>query len=530
MKSKKWLILVISLAVVLLSSSVGVTRASLVDQETSAGNRFQAWASTVWRQTSQAEFELGVLSNVDTSSSPDDVKLAVKSGWYNASWAYRKQITIDHTKVSANLTDFPILVNLSSDSDLASHAQGDGDDILFTDSNGAKLDHEVESFEGASGKLIAWVRVLSLSSTADTVLYMYYGNAGCSSQQNATGTWDGNFKAVWHSNETSGSIINDSTANNNDGTPQNGVTLDATGKIDGADTFDGTDDWTNLGTSSSLNFGASAPFTIEGWYKATESYGTIFSFRHNTNDGADIDICVGYDGAVDSAGKLMGLARQDSGSGSYARVTGPTVNNGNWHYFVLTRNAGNTIQLFSDGVSQGTSSGSESGGAITTNIRALGSERRWVQVGYGNADQRYLIGTIDEVRVSNVQRSSSWISACFNNQNSPSTFYSLGGEVGRYVSSGSIASQVLDTTVSGARWDALFWDKTLPSGTNITFQVRAANTLVGGFPDASWIPVGGTSPVTSGLPSGQYMQWQATLTTSDTSQTPILHEVRVYYY
>ena len=101
---------------------------------------------------------------------------------------------------------------------------------------------------------------------------------------------------------------------------------------------------------------------------------------------------------------------------------------------------------------------------------------------------------------------------------------------GQYYSSGSIASQVLDTGVAGARWDALFWDETLPSNTDITFEVRASDTLTAGFPDASWVPVGGASPVTSGLPSGRYMQWRATLTTSDTSKTPTLHEVRVYHY
>ena len=102
-----------------------------------------------------------------------------------------------------------------------------------------------------------------------------------------------------------------------------------------------------------------------------------------------------------------------------------------------------------------------------------------------------------------------------------------------YTSPGTIASQVLDTGVAGARWDALFWDETLPSGTDITFEVRASDTLFAkDTPDATlpWLSVGGDSPVTSGLPSGRYMQWRATLTTSDTSKTPILHEVRVYHY
>ena len=35
-------------------------------------------------------------------------------------------------------------------------------------------------------------------------------------------------------------------------------------------------------------------------------------------------------------------------------------------------------------------------------------------------------GTIDEVRVSNASRSAGWILTEYNNQNSPSTFYSVG--------------------------------------------------------------------------------------------------------
>jgi hypothetical protein len=34
--------------------------------------------------------------------------------WYNASWSYRKPVTIDHAKVSgsSSLTDFPVLFSV----------------------------------------------------------------------------------------------------------------------------------------------------------------------------------------------------------------------------------------------------------------------------------------------------------------------------------------------------------------------------------------------------------------------------------
>ena len=34
------------------------------------------------------------------------------TAWYNASWSYRKAITIDNTQVGGDLSDFPVLVKL----------------------------------------------------------------------------------------------------------------------------------------------------------------------------------------------------------------------------------------------------------------------------------------------------------------------------------------------------------------------------------------------------------------------------------
>jgi hypothetical protein len=103
---------------------------------------------------------------------------------FDEGWQYRKKVTIDHDLVDGNLASFPVLVS-TTDSDLRDKAQNDGDDILFMDGPGVanRLYHEVEFFDGSNGELVAWVNVPSLSSSVDTVLYMYYGNPSSSSQQ-----------------------------------------------------------------------------------------------------------------------------------------------------------------------------------------------------------------------------------------------------------------------------------------------------------------------------------------------------------
>ncbi|UCG02381.1 MAG: DUF2341 domain-containing protein, partial [Candidatus Heimdallarchaeota archaeon] len=143
--------------------------------------------------------------------------------WHYPGLKCRKEITIDSTKVSgSSLSNFPVLIDLEDiDLHYPHNVQPDGDDILFCDDTGAKLDHEIELFDqvgnGTHAHLVAWVRIPTLSGTDDTQVFMYFGNSGMSSQANPTGVWNSNFKGVWHLNQNHSTQI-DSTSYDNDGT------------------------------------------------------------------------------------------------------------------------------------------------------------------------------------------------------------------------------------------------------------------------------------------------------------------------
>jgi len=123
------------------------------------------------------------------SAMPAACSGAASKPWYNANWSYRRAIFIDHTKVVADLLDFPVLVSLIADAGLAAHARPDRWDVLFTDEDGTtKLSHQIESYNGA-GNLVAWVKVPSLPSGADKLLFMYFGNASALDQQSVNDTW-----------------------------------------------------------------------------------------------------------------------------------------------------------------------------------------------------------------------------------------------------------------------------------------------------------------------------------------------------
>jgi predicted ribosomally synthesized peptide with SipW-like signal peptide len=100
-----------------------------------------------------------------------------------------------------------------------------------------------------------------------------------------------------------------------------------------------------------------------------------------------------------------------------------------------------------------------------------------------------------------------------------------------YAASGSIASRVFNSGSIGAKWNSLFFDATIPPGTSLSFEVRASDDSFNPEDDVlGWTSLSGNSPRLSGLPPGQYKQWRATLTTGDSQVTPILSEVRLYYY
>ena len=109
-------------------------------------------------------------------------------------WSYRKKITIDNTYVDSDLTDFPVLVNFASDADIGANALSSGNDIRFTSSDGTTLlKYEREAFAvsgSASGTF--WVKVPTVAGSADTEIYLYYGNSGASDGADKNNVWDSN--------------------------------------------------------------------------------------------------------------------------------------------------------------------------------------------------------------------------------------------------------------------------------------------------------------------------------------------------
>jgi len=312
-------------------------------------------------------------------------------------WLYHKMITIDHTKVAEILTDFPVLIRLTNDNNLSSHAQPNGNDIRFTDDQGTQLNHEIESYNSSTGTLVAWVKIPTLSSTTDTILFMYYGNSGASNQQNSEGTWNTHFLAVHHLEETTGTIY-DSTSYNNDGTPFGDLNENILGRINGADYFDGANDHITLPQV----FTNENQFTMEAWIYPEVGARYFVSQRVSPDTGVFIQL---IEGGSDLQYYINGV--KDS-------ISGILLNT--WYYVVLTYD-GTTAKLY---VNDGTPRSKTCSMPI------------WpvdgMCIGDRLAGNRQFHGILDEIRFSNVARDTGWITTVYNNENNPSTFYSVGSE------------------------------------------------------------------------------------------------------
>jgi hypothetical protein len=99
----------------------------------------------------------------------------------------------------------------------------------------------------------------------------------------------------------------------------------------------------------------------------------------------------------------------------------------------------------------------------------------------------------------------------------------------RYAVRGTVTSEVHDAKLI-SRWGALRWEADTPAGTRITVAVRSGNVAE---PDDTWSDwseeqADGRQAVIA-APAARYLQYRATLATTDPTVTPALHVLTLRY-
>lgn len=323
----------------------------------------------------------------------------------NSSWLNRKKITMDNSTLSSSLTNYPVLVSLTSANIDYSKTLNSGQDIRFVDADGVTaLNYEIESWD-ESGTSLVWVKVPTVSNNNTDFFWMYYNNVAATDNQSKTSVWDSNYKAVYHLPNGSSLSGSDSTSNAYN-LSNVGSTTATAGKVGGAANLNGSNQY--LGnTSVSITTGSS--ISISFWQNIASG---------DVSTGSAFNI-----GAADEPNRIQAHAPYTDNTlywdyGSYAsggRVSTSYASYLNaWAYVTLEYNSSSSLHaIYLNGALANSSTSSNTPNSTRTGLE-IG---RWI--GYQKAK-------IDEFRVSTVARGADWIKADYNSANN--TMNTFGAE------------------------------------------------------------------------------------------------------
>jgi hypothetical protein len=377
--------------------------------------------------------------------------------WPNG-YTYQATFTVASGQVSGTLINFPALINQPI-GDWATVANGGKvqntctqsgavpmtipADLIFTsDAAGATLlpGWEFESYAAASGSSIVWLNVPSMA--VGTVVYAWYGNSSVTAcQATPSGTWNSNYLRVWHLANGSTLNVSDSTSNAGNATDDNATAT--TGQIDGAADFNGTNAYLQLANEGLGSLVGTGSFTLSFWAQASDTFANTKMFQDGAANGSNPSVRADWANptTVRATVYTSGITNNLS-----ATATGTNMN-----YFAVTyASATGAVDLY---VNAGTP-------ATATNTGTMANGASLVAGRAGGLSSAYFPGTIDEIRINKTALSAAWVTAEYNNQSAPTSFWTAltGGLNGAgappavtlSAASISFANQVVNTS-SGAQ-------------------------------------------------------------------------------
>lgn len=327
---------------------------------------------------------------------------------------YAAAITIDHTKVpNTDQTNFPVLFT-GTYTDLKSVSNGGFvldayglNNIYFAaTAGGTPLSFEITRYDATTGFIEAWIKT-TVTTASDKVIYIMFGNPAITTFQGGSvgSAWDANFLGVYHGNDVitaDGQTLTDATSNAANFQSRVsfgswGQSNPVTGKIGYGQEINPTGGGYDNSYRRSSNFALTGAYTIEAWVKPI---GTLGSGH-----------IVFGDTSVATWTHFFGGQYRIDISASTKITSANTTTAGTWYHLALTR-SGTTFTLYENGVQTATNANGQN-----ININAFGA--RSGDPGSNNIQY-------DEIRLSQAARSADWLLASYNNQNSPSTFYTVG--------------------------------------------------------------------------------------------------------
>ncbi|MGL1889202.1 MAG: DUF2341 domain-containing protein, partial [Reichenbachiella sp.] len=332
-------------------------------------------------------------------------------------FGYSKTITISSALVSgsADLINFPFLVNISGDNDLKTTANSghvenaNGYDIYFRYQDTTFwFDQDIEYFNATTGDLVTWILIPELKFDEDTEIEMFYGNPGITLNPSSEKVWD-EYLGVWHLN---GDEL-DASSNDYHGT-KNGTTSVGARFGNGTD-FNGNNDFIELASFPDLQ----QDFSISAWVNVDDLSAGQRVFIDDDNNSNGYALSVGDPGS----GRVRFYSRGASPT-SVDGDGGHAVSVGTWAYVtgVADFDANGSRVIYVDGEEA----------ANETHTNQMGTDVGSTAIGgetlSGEQNNRFT-GIMDEVRVYNGLLSEHRVKTEYNNQMEGSGFYAVSTEI-----------------------------------------------------------------------------------------------------
>lgn len=354
------------------------------------------------------------------------VQASIPADWMDGAWGKRIKITINKSQVNGSVLNIPVYINLNDlPASFFDDALINGADLRVTKSDGlTQVAREIVFLNKTSnaGELFFMANG-TLSNSANGIFYLYYNNPAASEPAaNAAygkyNVWSqSNYAAVWHMQENpaaSAPQILDSTSYGYNGTSSGSMTLSdsVTCKVNNCLDFDAVDDYIDTADISQIDNATQLTFTM--WFKRRTATSNILMGKGISGSTTNrIEVQIWSDGLA-----WMAVNTSANERGRFA------TSDANWHYFTEVFNGsgiGNTgrLQGYLDGVNQTLTYTGTVGAAFLGNSNNFYIGRRAFGATYAD-------GFMDEIRISTKARNPNWIKTEYNNQNSPSTFYSVG--------------------------------------------------------------------------------------------------------
>jgi len=300
-----------------------------------------------------------------------------RTDWWDASYASRRSVTIDASKLAGPVTDFPVLVRLPAPVDIA--------DLRFVESDNATLASFELDTQGPAETTL-WVKLSLDPSAATKKLWLYAGNAAAEPRSSGPSVFGG-YASVNHL----GDALTDSSGHAH--APTVPAVLSQAPVVHpsplGQSRFFDGDDYMILADSAAMNMGQL--MAASAWIKVAQ-------------------YTSGYQCVVCKADEAWRMHRSNNGNGiGFGTTAGGSqnldgsisVNDGAWHHVAIVMD-GTKKHLYVDGVED----------ANVGYNKTLDESTKLVRLGMNETfGGRYWNGEIDELRIVDQVRSPVWIAA-----------------------------------------------------------------------------------------------------------------------